>query len=515
MIGRSRGYLIPLILAVPSLFLLLSHGIIGIHDPRPYSWIATRTKMTNGSSRLRGQMNVTFTTGTSSKEFPNLLRLVESFAMLEPKSSHQLVVWDLGLRACQVMFLLNRSQSLGIQLQVREFPFTFYPLYFRSIKGIWKPVAIQKVVDEFGAALWLDPELQLNNHLSDIFAAVEQNGFAAVHSLGFRHNSNHCSSRVVGFRKGNRNAYNILKKWSQLTLQDVIISNCTYSSTMVKASCGKVTVYWADHTLNLLVPPSNESCQYTVSQKVHGYETLQKFYLSNQNNICPRKPACILTGSQSHDMKQLRVASALRRNKKRYASTHGYHFIEEGRPYFERKNSGYSGANWGKFDSILNHLDDCRLLFFVDTDAIFTNFSIKLESFFAVPEAKDKDMLIVIPSYDGFINTGAILMRNTENSHALLLASMDQQSWNRDWRFIWGFEQSAMWDLVRPVHSIWRHSIHMFEGDRTLQALCGFSDGKCFWRPGDFIAHFAPPRRPEKIMAKFMNEHSDIVHTKL
>jgi len=28
-------------------------------------------------------------------------------------------------------------------------------------------VAIKKVVDEFGAALWLDPELQLNMQLTD------------------------------------------------------------------------------------------------------------------------------------------------------------------------------------------------------------------------------------------------------------------------------------------------------------------------------------------------------------
>jgi len=52
--------------------------------------------------------------------------------MLE-HSSHQLVVWDLGLSACQVKFLLKKLQLLGTQLQVKDFPFTSYPLYFRSI----------------------------------------------------------------------------------------------------------------------------------------------------------------------------------------------------------------------------------------------------------------------------------------------------------------------------------------------------------------------------------------------
>jgi len=149
--------------------------------------------------------------------------------MGELKFSHLLVVWSLGPRACQIRFLLKRLQPLlGIQLQVREFPFTLYPLYFRSVKGIWKPVVIKKVV-EFGAALWLDPELQPNEHIRNTFSAIEQDGFVAGNF------NSSCSSMLVGFQKENQNAYNILKKWSKLTLR-VMISNCTYSSIMVKAS---------------------------------------------------------------------------------------------------------------------------------------------------------------------------------------------------------------------------------------------------------------------------------------
>ena len=375
-------------------------------------------------------------------------------------------------------------------------------------------MAIKKVVDEFGAALWVDPELQLNKRLTGIVTAVQQNGFAAVSSSLYMST---CGSSIVGFRQnGTVNAINILKEWSQLALQ-LNISDCKYSSTIAKASCGKVTVNWADHTLSLLVPQSKRSCQYLVSEEINAHNTaLQKYYLSKQNNICPNKSVCILTGNQSYSMnkKELPVASALRRNKERYASTHGYHFIEEGRTYFERKNAGYSGANWGKLDSILMNLHDCELLLFVDSDAIFTNFSTKVESFFALPEAKDKDMLIVKPSSNRFINAGVILMQNTENTHAFFLASIDQQLWSKDWRFRWGFEQSAMWHLIHPLHSIWRHIIHVFKGDHTLQGLCGFSDGHCLWRPGDFIAHFAPPRVPTKLMDRFMKEHSDIVHVK-
>ena len=80
------------------------------------------TEITDGSPRLRTSINITLTTGASSREFLSLLQFLETFAMLQPKSSHQLVVWDLGLRACQVNFLLKRLQSLGIQLQLKDFP---------------------------------------------------------------------------------------------------------------------------------------------------------------------------------------------------------------------------------------------------------------------------------------------------------------------------------------------------------------------------------------------------------
>ena len=161
------------------------------------------TDITDGSPRLRTSINITLTTGSSSRDFLSLLQFLETFAMLQPKSSHQPVVWDLGLRACQVNFLLKRLQSLGIQLQLKDFVFTSYPLYFRSIKGIWKPVVIKEVVDEFGAALWLDPELQLNMNLTDILIAIEQNGFVAVSSsLDLRHNYACGSSIVAWISKG-------------------------------------------------------------------------------------------------------------------------------------------------------------------------------------------------------------------------------------------------------------------------------------------------------------------------
>ena len=69
-------------------------------------------------------------------------------------------------------------------------------------------------------------------------------------------------------------------------------------------------------------------------------------------------------------------------------------------------------------------MEDCKLLLFVDSDVIFTNFSTKLEPFFALPEAKGKGMLIAKPFSSRTVNTRVILMRGTENIHAFFLASM-------------------------------------------------------------------------------------------
>lgn len=74
------------------------------------------------------------------------------------------------------------------------------------------------------------------------------------------------------------------------------------------------------------------------------------------------------------------------------------------------------------------------------------------------------------------------------------------------------YDHSAMWNFVGPVHSIWKYVIHVFEGDRTLQGLCGFSDDHFVEIRGFFIAHFALPHLPAKLMARFMKEYSDIVY---
>ena len=467
---------------------------------------------------------ITITTGASSREFLHLLNLLDSLAAFE--SSIRVVIWDLGLRPCQVAFLCKKLQLLQVLFVINEFRFTLYPLYFKSIKGIWKPVLIKEIVDEYGTALWIDPDQSLRKPLAHIYVVIENQGIVASCSVSSNHSA--YNSRLVGFQKRAGTAYNILMKWYQSTLK-IKHNLCRYSPAILTnlqaSACGKETVDWSDFTLNQLMSQSGQggSCLYlgshlTKSHTMLAETGLQKSYLLDQSTICRRKSLCILSGNQSYPMGQPFVGSILRRNKMNYALAHGYHFIEGGKAYTERKHGGNSGPNWGKFDEVLKYLDECETLLCLDTDAIFTNFSIKVESFFDLPEAKGKDMFVVVPSSDGYLNAGVLLMQSTDNTRALLLASMDEQRWSTDWRFKESFEQSAMWELLRPVHSPWRNVVHLSMNDRTLQGLCGFTGvkftlyGYCFWKPGDFIAHFAPPYVPAGHIARFIEEHLDLIH---
>ena len=477
----------------------------------PILTVTTVASNTPSSIRQNGNHNslvYTVTTGASSKEFLGLLNLVETLATFQPKLT--LVVWNLGLRKCQVEFLQKRMPQT-IELLIKDFSFLQYPTYFRSIKGIWKPVVIKKVVDEYGAALWLDPEVQLNvpKSVKDVFIAFEQHGIVA-----FKSNLPSATTALVGFQN---KSYNILKKWEEETLK-ILRNTCRYSSVLAKASCGSATVSWPDFTFKKLISQSDQKCRYLhFDSKPHkqAQETqLQTYYLSEQKIICKQDPVCVLSGDHFYNndgQKFAAVGLPLQQNKKNYCMTHGYKYINIGEMFTERRKhfatSRHTHCNWAKFDGMLKYSQECQLVLFLDTDAIFTNFSIKADSFFHLVEAKNKQMFINIPSNNSQLNTGAILMRNSDDARAVLLATMDEQRWSKDWRTIWGYEQTALWELVRATNSSWRNVIHVSENDHTLQGLGGYQDGHFLWKPGDFIVHFAPPRDASIEIAKFMKKY--------
>jgi len=105
MIRRDCGRILSVLTPAVLTFLVLgfyvyrgeNSGYINIHPHRYLSFddetivvSNETTEMSDSSSRLRTSINITLTTGASSREFLSLLQFVESFIKLEVKFSPRL-----------------------------------------------------------------------------------------------------------------------------------------------------------------------------------------------------------------------------------------------------------------------------------------------------------------------------------------------------------------------------------------------------------------------------------------
>lgn len=162
-------------------------------------------------------------------------------------------------------------------------------------------------------------------------------------------------------------------------------------------------------------------------------------------------------------------------NKRAYCELHGYDFvcqtnkIDTGRP-----------PSWQKLLLLQNVLSDGNWAFWIDADAIFTNFDIKLESL--IQEAGSADFFIA-KDRNG-INAGVFGIRDCEWSSDFIRRCWEQEQFidHRWW------EQAAM--------------MHLFQQPEDNAHVCVFAKRKINsyiseWQPGDFIIHF-PATKAEK-----------------
>lgn len=70
--------------------------------------------------------------------------------------------------------------------------------------------------------------------------------------------------------------------------------------------------------------------------------------------------------------------SIVHNNHKNYCDTNGYEYIEVND---FRKWPSRSFPHFHKFDLIKEALNDCDYLLYIDFDAVFTNFSLRVEDF--------------------------------------------------------------------------------------------------------------------------------------
>ena len=185
----------------------------------------------------------------------------------------------------------------------------------------------------------------------------------------------------------------------------------------------------------------------------------------------------------------------------KYCNRHGYAYLEE--TFGFHKNSPCHRV-WNKIHAILKYLGDCRLLLWVDTDAVFVDMDKTLESFMAMYPGKD--FLVSWPKVDKTLNAGVLLLRNTPTIHEFFLNVTNDKAWKKDWCSTDKFEQAAIND---QLNSGTMNGKYVVERDNLLQTLCSFYNKECVVSEKDFIAHFAPPNCPalRGLVEKFLDKN--------
>lgn len=93
-------------------------------------------------------------TAVSSNHFVELMARIDVMAKFMP-ANVPIVIYDLGLSESEVKTIKNMSF-----VDYRIFDFSSYPVFVRRLKTYaWKPLIIQKILAEFGGALWMDSSI--------------------------------------------------------------------------------------------------------------------------------------------------------------------------------------------------------------------------------------------------------------------------------------------------------------------------------------------------------------------
>lgn len=165
-------------------------------------------------------------------------------------------------------------------------------------------------------------------------------------------------------------------------------------------------------------------------------------------------------------------------NKKKYANKHGYDvFI-----YHEILDQTRPPA-WSKILAIQRHLAHYDWIYWSDADSLVMKTDTKLEDFI-----DDKvDMIISKGCYEGNLNMGSFLLKNSTWSHALLKKIYDQTFFIHD--PLW--EQAAFQYILQQDPKQLTHVKVLPQ--RKLNANYGYGDTAYWYQPGDFIVHFYGP----------------------
>ena len=161
-------------------------------------------------------------------------------------------------------------------------------------------------------------------------------------------------------------------------------------------------------------------------------------------------------------------------NKQAYGEKHAYPLIIE-----SALRDSSRPASWSKVLAILSHLPRYDWLFWSDTDALFANDEIKLESF------ADEDFDLILPTdFGGRINCSHFLIRNCEWSIQFLTDVYLQDQ----------FINHRFWEQAAIMHLMDGHKDHIKTLDDSVM-----KSGYAYYKPGDFTVHFGGGNKLDKM----------------
>jgi hypothetical protein len=170
-------------------------------------------------------------------------------------------------------------------------------------------------------------------------------------------------------------------------------------------------------------------------------------------------------------------------NKQAYAAKHGY------LSFAKTDNFSTEQIHFDKFRHILDIMDKHKSvdwIWWLDNDAMITNFDIKVESLI------DTDYHIIMPTDIAALNTGSFIVRNSiqaRNWLEFLLSKKTEYKNDTKW-----FEQQAVIDFYPKFQNLFKiipqkqlnsYDYKMYGVDAT--DLLGYSGQ---WTPDDFVIHW-------------------------
>lgn len=451
----------------------------------------------NGMTTTKAELNKDLyhiVTAASSLEFQPLLKLIDS--LKNHASGFDLLVWSLDLRACELNYLSNLKAPF--RHLVNEFPFHFHPLHIRSFHmAALKPIIVEISVQSFGQLLWIDPTSVVTKDPLPLPGRLADNGF--VVSAMDPSSRSVCTGEVVGFNYLSDPYNNVLKPWAKCAkTRACILSYMNKTRTVNDGVDPLLQAYVAKAKLRC-TPTDVISAQ--ASFNGGPFPNLARWKTS-ESKLCSRHKGCVLTGNHLSYGCLTPQLARLRQNKQKYATHHGYSYLEETHGFHRHAPCH---RVWNKVHAVLKYLVDCEVLLWIDTEAVFTNMNKSLESFFDVD--KGKELFVSWPKSDKILNAGVLLMRSTQAIRDFFVNVTSGNTWTQDWCRKMTLEQSAINDQLQTGSLNGKYV--MKHNNRFLQSLCGYRNGGCVWTETDFIAHFAPPACPElvDVVRDFLDKH--------